>query len=240
MATNKKEKASSKKPGRRDSDRRANANRRSSDNRRTESRIATPSPKKQSPSLLKRLFKYFVILLIIFVLVITGSVIVIFSNLEYFVNNISKHVIVKLEHASIDPSSLTQKVCRAKLTLGMKNNLPVGLVFTNIKYNVKLSEYKIANGVQAKPMLIIPANTYKRLPINFHVDSIKTRRALQKVVRENTQGLLQVMLSKINGKTKSLANDVKQIIKVEGTADFNLSLRGIKIPFTKTIEFNSN
>lgn len=228
---------------RRNNDRRNNSNRRKSDDRRaekTKEKKSAKTRKKAIPivSKAKKFFKLCIFLLTLFVIIATGIVVYVFNNLDYYVAKVSRKVIIKLENASIDPSKLTSRVCESRIKLGIKNNLPIDIILQNLKYDVELAEYKIAKGVQINKIVVIPAAKYKRMGISFHVDSIKTRRALRKLVQKNAVGILQIMLSKLKNKTRALSNDVKELVHIKGTANFKISYHGIELPFSKTINFN--
>ncbi len=185
----------------------------------------------------KRLFKAFAIVLTILVVTLTIGIMYVFSRLDFFMGLASERVSMRLVTASLDSSSLTDKITKARFTIDIKNDLPFGIILTNLNYNVNLSGYTIAKGVQISPRTVIPTMNRARLPIRFHVDSIMARRGLQKAVKENASGLLQGLLGRLQGKNKKITNDLKGVMKVNGTADFRIKIGGVEIPFTKAVQF---
>lgn len=245
-----------KSDSRRSSDRRAtdrraqNADRRAAESRRNAEAAAKASGRSKSAEpaqeagggfnlrgLMQRLARKLAILFVVLVLIFTGALVYFFSHFDYYMDRVAQKIRIVNSKATIDAESLTDRTTRASLTLKVLNQLPLAVVLQNLKLNVKISGYTVAKGVQVMPRVQVEAGQEKAMQVQFHVDSIMTRRGLQKAVQKNSGKILSSLLSRLQGKKEAFADDIKGLMTSEGSAEFRLLLGGIEIPFKRNFEF---
>jgi len=179
--------------------------------------------------------------LVIFFIICVGlfsvGLIYFFANLDSFMGEVGKRVKVTIDRAFLDPDSLTDRTTRARLNFRVKNSLPMGVILQNMNFSLNISEYPIAKGMQASPKLAIDGGHEAIVPVACNVDSIMTRRALQKTIEKNAGPLLKGLLNRAQGKADTFGDDIKALVKVTGTAEFRLKAGGVEIPFTRQLNF---
>jgi LEA14-like dessication related protein len=222
-----------------DSDRREKQDRRTKNGRRTaeSSAVVEPSGKKASSGfsailLFKSLIKKLAILFSLFIVVLTIVLVYFFAHLEYYMEKISQSVSVQMTKAELDAESLTDKTTRARVFFKVTNDLPFDIRFQGSKLNAQLADYTVAKGVQVLPGKRVKAKSATIIAIGFHVDSIMTRRGLQKAVKNNTGAILKSLSARLQGNKQAITDNLKGILKVTGIADLKLLVGGIEIPFT--------
>lgn len=184
-----------------------------------------------------KIFKKFAVLMILAAVIFTAGTILFFANLDYFMDKVGQRVLISVDRALLDPESLTGKTTRARLNFRVTNTLPLGVVFQKLHFNVNMSEYTIARGMQASPRITIEASRETIVPVACSVDSIVTRRALQKTIERNAGQLLKGLLSRAQGKAQTFGDDIKGLIKITGSAEFRLKAGGVEMPFTRKLNF---
>ncbi len=182
---------------------------------------------------LRRLTIFFIICVILF----SAGLIFFFANLDSFMGEVGKRVKVTVERAFLDPESLTDRTTRARLNFRVKNSLPLTVVLQNMNFSLNISEYPIAKGMQASPKLAIEGGHEAIVPVACNVDSIMTRRALQKTIEKNAGPLLKGLLNRAQGKADTFGDDIKALVKLTGTIEFRLKAGGVEIPFTRQLNF---
>ncbi|MDN5277999.1 MAG: hypothetical protein PWR01_1964 [Clostridiales bacterium] len=245
-----------KSDSRRSSDRRAgdrrreDADRRIADGRRnvdttaktTKRAAAAPQKTESSPkpviTAFQRLLKKAAIVFSILLLIFTAVIVYFFSNLDYYMNRAAQKIEVELTKATLDPESLTDRTTKARVYLKVKNNLPMAVLLQNLRMDVKLSDYTIAKGVQIMPRETIKGGAESVVALQFHVDSIMTRRGLQKAVEKNSGPLLKSLYARLQGKNNSITDNLKGVMKIGGSAEFRMIIGGVEIPFTRILDFN--
>lgn len=195
-----------------------------------------PSGKKVKESFSK-FFKKFAIVVIVATVLFTAGTVYFFANLDYFMNKVGQRVLISVDRALLDPESLTGRTTRARLNFKVTNTLPLGVVFQKLHFNVNMSDYTIAKGMQASPKIAIEGRGDTIVPVACSVDSIVTRRALQKTIERNAGQLLKGLLSRAQGKADTFGDDIKALIKITGSAEFRLKAGGVEIPFTRKLDF---
>ncbi len=237
---------------RRSEDRRAKPDRRAQDTRRkTDSRRASEGGKKAggSPanpmqkaaatvSLMQRLLKKLAIIFALLVVIVTGVLLYFFSNLDYYMGKVSKKISFSMTRAEIDPESLTDRTTKARVFIKVKNDLPLAVSLQSIKLNAKLGGYTIAKGVQVLPVKRIKKKSEAIVAVSFHVDSIMTRRGLQRAVENNAGPSLKSFLARLQGKNQAITDNLKGILKIKGSTDFRVIAGGIEIPFSRLLQFD--
>ncbi|NCB37472.1 MAG: hypothetical protein EOM80_01775 [Erysipelotrichia bacterium] len=229
---------------RRDSESNANDRRKKQD-RRTESGRREPEKKsvsrksssggKEKKKLsFSLLVKRIAIAFMATVVIATLLMIYFFINMDHYVGKISQKIFISLDRAVLDPESLTDRITRARFNFMVKNTLPLSMVFQNLNFNVNLAGYTVAKGMQASPKVLLAASSNTIVPVSCSVDSIMTRRGLQKALESNPRMLLKGLLGQKNGK---VSEDIKSMVKISGTAEFRLKLGGVEIPFTRRLNF---
>ncbi|HNX77166.1 MAG TPA: hypothetical protein PLM07_19430 [Candidatus Rifleibacterium sp.] len=224
--------------------RRAKADRRSSGRRGNDSNSGDEAPSqrrggsaKKSRSAFSSRFKRFALLLIFIAVVFSAGTVYFYANLDYFTARLGDRVEISVDRAMIDPESLTGKIARARLHFRVKNTLPIGVVFQKLNFNVGISEYNVAKGMQAAPKVSIEAGKDTIVPVACSVDSIMTRRALQKTIERKAGTLLKELLSQARNKTDAFGDDIKGLVKINGSAEFRLKVGGVEIPFSRKLNF---
>lgn len=256
MAGSKKDSDTRRGSSRRANDRREDADRREKDERReSDSRRNSDAPKPKAKSTrartaakdkvtnsgasgLQKFLKKAALAFSIVLLLVTGVLVYFFSHLDFYMDKVSKKVVIEMTKASIDPASLTDRTTKARLYFKVRNQLPFSIIFQNLKMNVKLSGYTIAKGMQIIHKQAIKENSESIVSVQFHVNSIMTRRGLQKAVERNAGPLLKSFLDRLQGKKDAITDNLKGVMKVEGSAEFRLVVGGVEIPFAKIINFD--
>ncbi len=231
---------------RRGNDRRAqNADRRGTDGRRTvdspkdqAAKEPTPPVSARAAETMKKMVKRLAILLVVLVTLFTGLLVYFFSNFEYYMNKVAQKIEIENTKATIDGESLTDRVTRASLMLKVTNRLPFAVVLQNLKMNAKISGYTVAKGVQVMQRVEVEAGQEKALQVQFHVDSIMTRRGLQKGIKKNAGSLLKSLVANLQGKKDALKENIIGLMTTEGSAEFRLLIGGIEIPFERKFNFS--
>lgn len=184
-------------------------------------------------SVLRKLVIFFIACVVLF----SAGLIYFFANLDSFMGEVGKRVKVTIDRAFLDPDSLTDRTTKARLNFRVKNSLPMGVVLQNMNFSLNISEYPIAKGMQASPKLTIDGGHETIVPVACNVDSIMTRRALQKTIEKNAGPLLKGLLNRAQGKADTLGDDIKALVTLTGTAEFRLKAGGVEIPFTRQLNF---
>lgn len=177
----------------------------------------------------KRVAMVFMLAIVFFTVII----IYFFSHLDFYVNKLGQRIKIDLEKAALDPESLTDRTTLAKLKFTVQNSLPLEVVLQNLNLNLHLSGYTVAKGMQITPKVLIKGHGATIVPVACSVDSIMTRRGLQKAmetIAATAQKGQQVRAIKLD-------DDLKGFIKIDGTADFRLLVAGVEIPFTRQLTY---
>jgi len=223
------------------SDRRAVSGRREVDAPGKSSAASSAPARKAAKSAKNRkmpvIIKKIAIAVIVFAVLFAAGMVLFFANLDFLMEKVGDRVKISIDRALLDPQSLTGKITRARLNFRVKNTLPLGVVFQNLTFDVKISEYTVAKGMQAAPKITVEGGSETVVPIACNVDSIMTRRALQKTIERNAGPLLKNLLTMASGKADTLGDDIKALIKIKGTAEFRLKAGGAEIPFTRKLNF---
>lgn len=225
------------------SDRRAAAGRRDIDQSGSPARASSEgsagraAKAKRGAAKVSTVLRKLTIFFIICVALFSAGLIYFFANLDSFMGEVGKRVKVTIDRAFLDPDSLTDRTTRARLNFRVKNSLPLGVVLQNMNFSLNISEYPIAKGMQASPKLAIDGGHEAIVPVACNVDSIMTRRALQKTIEKNAGPLLKGLLNRAQGKADTFGDDIKALVKITGTAEFRLKAGGVEIPFTRQLNF---
>lgn len=245
QSDNRRESAGGANDRRQKSDRRNESGRREvdSDNPRTgggakKAGARKPAADKKNRRMsLSLVFKRFAVVFMIAMALFTVLIIYFFSHLDYYMEKVAKRVAISVERAALDPESLTDRTTRARLNFRVKNTLPLAVSFQNLNFNVSISEYTVAKGMQASPKILIEGNGQTLVPVACNVDSIMTRRALQKTIERNAGPLLKGLLNRAQNKNNGLGDDIKGLVKITGSAEFRMHAGGVEIPFTRRLDF---
>jgi len=229
---------------RKKNDRRGPAGRRNSE--KPEAGSASRSARKKvdaknaKSSTFKAVFRKVAIAFMLFVAIFTFSIIYFFANLDYYMEKVGHRVQVSLEKANLDPESLTDRTTRARLTFRVINSLPFEVILQNLNFTIHLSGYTIGKGMQISPKALIARDAPTRVAVACNVDSIMTRRGLQKAVEKQPAAILKVLAGSNKVKNDQLRDDIKELLKIEGSVDFRLKAAGLEIPFTRKVVFDSS
>lgn len=170
----------------------------------------------------------------------TFFIIYFFAHLDYYMEKIGQRVQISLDKASLDPDSLTDRTTRARLTFMVVNQLPFEILLQNLNFTIHLSGYTIGKGMQISPKASLPKDAPTKVAVACNVDSIMTRRGLQKAVEKKPGALLKIIAGSVNGRNDKLREDIKELLKIEGSVDFRLKAAGLEIPFTRHVVFESS
>jgi hypothetical protein len=247
MAADRRKSDSEKKTDRRAADRRASNDRRSGGRRNVDGSKAIDAAENAADKKGKgrpeagRLMKLATSLALVFsllIVVVTLSLIYFFANFDYYMNKVGTHISIENSKATIDAESLTGRFTKARMMINIRNDLPFNVILQNLNFNVKMSDYIIAKGVQVMPRVGIDSGKTRIVPVQFQVDSIMTRRGLQKAVEKNTGPILKSLLSRLQGKNDALTENLSGIMTSVGSAELRLVVGGIEIPFSRRFDFN--
>lgn len=231
-----------------DSDRRDSDDRRFAESRRaSESDVqASTSSKKRKKSSRSsgrtagkskidwtKWFKRVAMVFMLGIIFFTATIIYFFSHLDFYVNKLGQRVKIDLAKATMDPESLTDRTPRAKLNFSIQNTLPLEVVLQNLNLNLHLSGYTVAKGTQITPKVLIKGHGATIVPVACSVDSIMTRRGLQKAM-ETSSAMSQ---KGAQAPDVRVADDLKGFIRIDGTAEFRLLVAGVEIPFTRLLTY---
>ncbi len=192
---------------------------------------------KKAKSLFSSRIRRFALLLLFIAAVFSAGTVFFYANLDYFTGKLGERVKISVDRALIDPESLTGKSTRARINFRVNNTLPLGVVFQKLQFNVSISEYNVARGMQASPKAAIAAGRDTIVPVACSVDSIMTRRALQRTIERNAGSLLKGLLNQARGHSDAFGEDIKGMMKITGSAEFRLTAGGVEIPFTRKLDF---
>lgn len=230
-------------------DRRKKTDRRGQAGRRTAEKTETGSSRRSAgkkaekkgfeSAAFKSIFRKVAIAFMLFTALFTFAIIYFFANLDYYMAKVGQRVRVVLDKASLDPESLTDRTTRARLTFKVENSLPFEVILQNLNFTIHLSGYTIGKGMQISPRAIIARDAPTKVAVACNVDSIMTRRGLQKAVEKQPAALLKLIAGSNKGRNDQLRDDIKDLLKIEGSVDFRLKAGGLEIPFTRNVVFDS-
>jgi hypothetical protein len=230
---------------RKHSDRREKNDRRTTEGRRTVEAGAKPAQPEETakkPSRFKTFMLSFIkklaLILFIGVIVITLLLVYFFSNIDYYMGKAAKRVSVAIDSATLDPESLTNRTTKARIFFDVGNDLPFDIILQDLKFKANLSGYTVAKGVQIIPRKKIKSGEKQKVRVQFFVDSIMARRGLQKAVSKNAGPILKSFLARLKGKNQTITDNLKGIMRIQGTAGFRMLIGSIEIPFTRILDFS--
>ena len=181
---------------------------------------------------IKKVLFVFMLLIII----VLGVFIYFMINFDSYKTKMAEKVDVKLDTVTLDPNKLTEKQTTVKLHLKVKNNLPFGIIFKNLIFDMTIGNDKVATGMQAEKVMTLRPDEIENVVISCNVDSIVARRAITKSVEKNAGKLLKAVLSKKSVK-KEFGEDIKGITVVKGTVDLMIKIGSMEIPFQRKVSF---
>lgn len=206
-----------------ESDRRNRNDRRAADRRgkSLDAREEKPARAAKGSSRLKGFFKLVAILFMASLALFSLVFIVFFANLDYFMEKAGERLLISAERVTVDPSSLTDRSSRANINFRVNNQLPLNIVLQNISFTMHLSGYTVAKDASFMPKTAIKGKSAATVPVWCQVDSIMTRRGLQKA---------QAVIA---GHGNMVVNDLIKASVIEGIAEYRVSAGGIEIPFRR-------
>ena len=176
----------------------------------------------------------FVIMLL--VIIALGGFVYLMINFDSYKGKMAEKIDLKLDSVTLDPEKLTDKQTKLRLHLKVKNNLPIGVVFKNLNFDMNIGNDKVASGMQADAMVTLNSSVETNVVIACNIDSITARRAIAKSVEQNAGKLLKTLLSQKSVK-KELGEDIKAITQIKGTADLMIKIGSMEIPFQRKVSF---
>lgn len=182
------------------------------------------------PAIFKRVAIAFMLASIFFTVVI----IYFFSHLDFYVNKLGQRVNLAIEKISLDPESLTDRTTRARLSFRVKNTLPLDILLQNLTFNVHLTGYTVAKGMQTMPKALINGHSEVIVPVACNVDSIMTRRALQKA-KEAKLAPSKGLADRFTNRKDNITDNLKGVVRIDGKAEFRLLAAGVEIPFSRSL-----
>ena len=176
----------------------------------------------------------FVIMLL--VIIALGGFVYLMINFDSYKGKMAEKIDLKLDSVTLDPEKLTDKQTKLRLHLKVKNNLPIGVVFKNLNFDMNIGNDKVASGMQADAMVTLNSSVETNVVVACNIDSITARRAIAKSVEQNAGKLLKTLLSQKSVK-KELGEDIKAITQIKGTADLMIKIGSMEIPFQRKVAF---
>ncbi len=181
-------------------------------------------------SVFKKTAAGFVILMSFFMF----AVIYFFAHLDHHMVKVGQRIKVKLEKATLDPQSITDRQADARLNFRIENTLPLDVIVQSVSYSVNLGGYTIAKNMQASPKTTVSAGKSGVIALTCSVDSIMTRRGLQKAMESRKRQNLP------RRDSKKLEENYSDVIKISGAIDFRLKAAGLEIPFSIPLPATAN
>ena len=181
-------------------------------------------------------FKKILFVIMLIVIVALGGFVYLMINFDSYKGKMAEKIDLKLDSVTLDPNKLTDKQTKVRLHLKVKNNLPFGVIFKNLTFDMNIGDDKVANGMQADAMVTLNSNIDTNVVIACNIDSIVARRAIAKSVEKNAGKLLKTLLSQKSVK-KELGEDIKAITVIKGTVDLMIKIGSMEIPFQRKVAF---
>jgi LEA14-like dessication related protein len=194
----------------------------------TRRKSTSKKPKSRFPMLKKLLFVSSII--VIFLLTLLVYIIL---NSNKLIPMLSNFVTVSTEEVILKSETLTQKTARIEMKVRVENKAWFPIYLNDILFDLTLGEYNLAKNFQAKPNIKLLGRDKTLLPIGLNVESIATRRALQKTVEKNASELVKKILSQSPSNKNPYGDDIKVITKLTGKAELGINLLDYKLPFNK-------
>lgn len=181
-------------------------------------------------------FKKIMFVIMLLVIIALAGFVYLMINFDSYKGQMAEKIDIKLDSVTLDPEKLTDKETKVRLHFVVKNNLPFGVIFKNLAFDMNIGESKVANGLQAEKIVTLNSNVDTNVVIACNVDSIVARRAIAKSVEKNAGKLLKTLLSQKSVK-KELGEDIKAITVIKGTVDLMIKLGSLEIPFQRKVSF---
>jgi hypothetical protein len=202
------------------------------------SRTALASGKKTA-GMLGWLLKKLALAFMLLCGVLTAGLFYLFMHSDFYLEKAGRRIRLGLEKAALDPASLTGRNARVFLHFKVHNELPFDLILQNLDFSMHLSGYTVAKGMQAIPKAQIKGNGDTIVPVACSVDSIMTRRGLQKAFVSEARSILHGLGGKQDISSRFTEN-LNGLVKIDGKAEYRLRIAGIEIPFTQKVLLEKN
>ena len=194
------------------------------------------SSAKSSSGGIGGVIKKVIFVIMLLVIIALGGFVYLMINFDSYKGKMAEKIDLKLDSVTLDPEKLTDKQTKLRLHLKVKNNLPIGVVFKNLNFDMNIGNDKVASGMQADAMVTLNSSVETNVVIACNIDSITARRAIAKSVEQNAGKLLKTLLSQKSVK-KELGEDIKAITQIKGTADLMIKIGSMEIPFQRKVAF---
>ncbi len=174
----------------------------------------------------------FILFMVLFIFGLFLSVYAILNNSK-IVPMLSRFIAIKSEEVILKSETLTQKTSRIEMKISIENRAWFPIYLNDIIFDLSLGDYVIAKNFQAKPQLKLLSRDKTVIPIGLNIDSIITRRALQKTVEKNASELIKKLLSQVPTAKNPYGDDINVVSKITGKTNLFLQVLDYNLPFEK-------
>lgn len=181
-------------------------------------------------------FKMLLFAVMALIIVVLGGFVYLLVNLDSYKVKMADAIEFELDSVKVDPSKLIEKTTKLRMCFKIKNSLPLDVVYKSMNFDITLSDTKLANNMLADVNATLHPNASSSVNIACNVDSIVARRAIQKALEKNAVKLLKSVLSQ-KDVNSALADDIKAISSIKGTANLILKMGALEVPFEKKLSF---
>ena len=181
-------------------------------------------------------FKKIMFVIMLLVIIALAGFVYFMINFDSYKGKMAEKIDIKLDSVTLDPEKLTDKETKVRLHFKVKNNLPFGVIFKNLTFDMSIGDSNVAKGMQAEAQATLNPSVDTNVVIACNVDSIAARRAIAKSVEKNAGKLLKTLLSQKSVK-KEIGEDIKAITVIKGTVDLMIKIGSMEIPFQRKVSF---
>lgn len=151
---------------------------------------------------------------------------------------LGRFVTMSVSTITLNPETFTQKNTRALIHLKIKNSSVIPIYFDNFVFDMKIGDYQPAKNMKAITNIKLDDTKEVTVPIGCNLDSITTRRALQKTIEKNASKVIKKLLDSAPVSKDAYSGDIKAVSKIKGTANMHIKLFGYDLKFSKACNHN--
>ncbi|MDD3378072.1 MAG: hypothetical protein PHF08_11560 [Candidatus Riflebacteria bacterium] len=179
----------------------------------------------------------------VFIILISSIFILTFAiyvmlNSSKFIPLLGQFVTMSVSTITLNPETLTHKNTRALIHLKVKNTSIIPIYLDNFVFDMKIGDYQPAKNLKAITNIKLDDTKEITVPIACNLDSITTRRALQKTIEKNAGKVIKKLLDTTPVSKEAYGDDIKAVSKIKGNANMHVRLFGYALKFSKPCDHN--
>jgi hypothetical protein len=120
----------------------------------------------------------------------------------------------------------------------VKNTSIIPIYLDNFVFDMKIGDYQPAKNLKAITNIKLDDTKELTVPIACNLDSITTRRALQKTIEKNAGKVIKKLLDTTPVSKEAYGDDIKAVSKIKGNANMHVRLFGYALKFSKPCDHN--